>query len=202
MAQCPADLCTLPLQTRKVSFPLVEGMASWCVHPHHLASRHTSGEIVEDGPEIWSIQIMLYWIENPLCFTYSIVSILWPGRACPSCLACVEGARRCCHYRPYGRKLAERGSVGCVNTVGRSSKWEETLHLSCLESHFDFAIKMCKSSPHRPVVETDYTSLQTYLDCSLSWFEPTLRGRLFLGKIHRNLSIWRLLERRQERSLF
>lgn len=105
---------------------------------------------------------------NPLCFTYSIVSILWPGPACPSCLAYVEGARRCCHYRPYGRKPAERSSVGCVNTVGRSPKWEETLHLSCLESHFDFAIKMCKSSPHRPVVETDYTSLQTYLDCSLS----------------------------------
>lgn len=43
MAQCPTDMCPLPLPARKVAFPLVKGW-SLSVHLHHLASRHTYGE--------------------------------------------------------------------------------------------------------------------------------------------------------------
>lgn len=99
-------------------------------------------------------------------------------------------------------KPAEWSSVGCVNTLGNRPKWEEKLNLSCLESHFDFAIKMCS------LLHTDLLLKWIALLSKHIWIVvcPDLSLHLeedcFLGKIHRNLSIWRLLERRQERSLF
>lgn len=55
-------------------------------------------------------------------------------------------------------KPEEQISVGHLNAVGKRPKGRRNLISSCLESHFDFAIKTCESL-HQPVVEIGHTSL-------------------------------------------
>lgn len=195
---------TLPLPTRRAAFPFGKRPgASVCTPSSPGFLPYPWGRLprMALAQKSGTTKQMFYWVDKASCFLYSAVGIHRPGLTCPTCLAYGDGtAGQGCHCRPFGSQQS-RAQWDVWMQLEGDPTGRRNLISSCLESHFDFAIKMCKCL-HQPVVEIGYTSLQTYLDCSLSWFEPTLRGKLFLGKIHRNLSIWRLLERRQERSLF